>query len=79
MTNLTPGLPLGRPEKATTVRVDDGAPVVTEGPYLDVQGAVGGYFVLEADDIDAAIKIASRIPAARLGGGIELRPVETYW
>jgi len=36
-------------------------------------------FVLEADDLDAAIEVATRVPAARLGGAIEIRPVETYW
>ena len=41
--------------------------------------AVGGYVVLEADDLDAAIELAARIPSARLGGGIEIRPCETYW
>jgi hypothetical protein len=46
---------------------------------VDVKGAIGGFFVLEADDIDAAIALASRIPTARHGGGIEIRPIETYW
>jgi hypothetical protein len=41
--------------------------------------AVGGYFIFEADDLDAAIELAARIPAARLGGAIEVRPVGTYW
>lgn len=76
---ITPGLPLGLPEQATTVRVDDGQAIATEGPYVDSKGAVGGYFVLEADDLDAAIAIAARIPAARHGGAIEVRPVGTYW
>jgi len=49
------------------------------GPFVNTEGAVGGYYVLEADDLDAAIKVASRIPAARLGGAIEIRPVKTYW
>ena len=40
---------------------------------------MGGYAVLEADDLDAAIEVASRIPAARLGGAVEIRPSETYW
>lgn len=76
---LTPGLPLGLPEHATTVRVDNGATITGEGPYVDAKGAVGGYFVLDAEDLDAAIAVASRIPAARLGGGVEVRPVGTYW
>jgi hypothetical protein len=76
---VEPGLPLGLPEKATTVRVQDGAAVTTEGPYLGAEGAIGGYFVFEADDLDAAVELAARVPAARLGGAIEIRPVETYW
>jgi hypothetical protein len=76
---ITPGLPLGLPEQATTVRVDNGQTIATEGPYVDSKGAVGGYFVLEADDLDAAIALAARIPAARHGGAIEVRPVGTYW
>jgi len=39
----------------------------------------GGYLVFEADDVDAAIEVASRIPAARHGGAIEIRPIATYW
>jgi hypothetical protein len=76
---VTPGLPLGLPEKATTVRVNDGETLATEGPFVDAEGAAAGYYILEADDLDAAIEVASRIPAARLGGAVEVRPVETYW
>lgn len=76
---VSPGLPLGLPEKARTVRVEDGKTVAAEGPYMGAAGAVGGYLVFEADDINAAIELAARIPAARLGGAIEVRPVETYW
>ena len=76
---VTPGLPLGLPEQAKTVRVDNGSPLVSDSPYVDAKGAVGGYLVLEADDLDAAVAVAARIPAARHGGGIEIRPVETYW
>ena len=73
---VTPGLPLGLPENATTVRVQDGKALTTDGPFVSVKEALGGYFVLEADDLDAAIELASRIPAARLGGGIEIRPIK---
>ncbi len=76
---VTPGLPLGLPEAATTVRVEDGKPVTAEGPYVGLKEAVAGYFVLEVDSIDAAVGLAARVPAARLGGAIEVRPVETYW
>jgi hypothetical protein len=76
---MTPGLPLGMPEHATTVRVQDGKTITTDGPFVGMKEAVGGWFVLEADDLDAAIAVASRVPAARLGGAIEIRPVERYW
>jgi hypothetical protein len=53
--------------------------LTTHGPFVDVRGAVGGYYCLEADDLDAAVKVACQIPAARLGGAIEVRPVAKYW
>lgn len=74
---VTPGLPLGLPAAARTVRVKEGKPEVRNGTYLE-EGA-GGYLMLEAENIDAAIALAARIPAARLGGAIEIRPAEQYW
>jgi hypothetical protein len=79
MENMTPGPPLGLATNATTVRVENGSTVTTEGPYLDVDSAVGGFFVLDAEDLDAAVEIAARIPQARLGGAVEVRPSEKYW
>jgi hypothetical protein len=76
---LTPGLPLGQVDDATTVRVQDGKPLITDGPFVGTKEAIGGYFVLEADDLDAAIAVAQTVPAARLGGAIEVRPVGKYW
>jgi hypothetical protein len=72
---VTPGLQLGEPETATTVRVEDGRTLTTDGPFVAVKEALGGYLVFEADDLDAAIELAARIPAARLGGAVEVRPV----
>ncbi len=72
---VTPGLQLGDPETATTVRVEDGKTLTTDGPFVAVKEALGGWLVFEADDLDAAIELAARIPAARLGGAIEVRPV----
>ncbi|MGD0454525.1 MAG: YciI family protein [Solirubrobacteraceae bacterium] len=60
---------------ATTVRVKDGATLTTDGPFPETKEALGGYYLLEADDLDAAIELAARIPAARLGGAVEVRPV----
>jgi hypothetical protein len=62
-------------ETATTVRVEDGQALTTDGPFATTKEALGGYYLLEADDLDAALEIAARIPAARLGGAIEVRPV----
>jgi hypothetical protein len=76
---VTPGLPMGLPENATTVRVEDGKTVTTKGPFIGMTEAVGGWFILEADDIDAAIEVAGRVPAARYGGAVEIRPSEVYW
>jgi hypothetical protein len=77
---MTGGLPLGLPDDAFTVTVRDDVRTVTSGPYLqDATKAVGGYAIVEADDIETAYDIAALIPAARLGGGIEIRPVKTYW
>jgi hypothetical protein len=71
---VTPGVGLDAPETATTVRVQDGKTLTTDGPFVDMKEAVGGYLLLEADDLDAAIAVAATIPAARLGGAIEIRP-----
>ena len=76
---VTPGPPMGLPDDATTVRVAGGKTLTTDGPFADTKEAVGGMFTLEAEDLDAAIVVASRVPAARLGGAIEIRPVATYW
>jgi len=71
---VTPGVQMQPPETATTVRVQDGKTLTTDGPFVEIKEAVGGYLVFEADDLDAAIDLAGRIPAARLGGAIEIRP-----
>ena len=72
---VTPGLRLESPEMATTVRVEDGKTLTTDGPFASTKEALGGWCLLEADDLDAAIELASRIPSARLGGGVEVRPI----
>jgi hypothetical protein len=71
---VTGGLGLDAPETATTVRVQNGKTLTTDGPFVEMKEALGGYLVFEAEDLDAAIELASRIPAARLGGAIEIRP-----
>jgi hypothetical protein len=72
---VTGGDQLQPAETATTVRVDDGRTLTTDGPFAETKEALGGYYLLEADDLDAAIGVASRIPAARMGGAVEVRPV----
>jgi hypothetical protein len=72
---VTPGVWLERPETATTVRVEEGKALTTDGPFVAVKEALGGYLFYEADDLDAAIALAARIPAARMGGAVEVRPL----
>jgi hypothetical protein len=62
-------------ETATTLRVQNGEMLLTDGPFVDAKEHLGGYYLVEADDLDAALEIAARIPAARMGGAIELRPL----
>jgi hypothetical protein len=75
---VTPGIAMQHPQTATTVRVEDGRTLTTDGPFAAVKEALGGYFLFEADDLDAAIEVASRVPAARLGGAVEVRPVAEW-
>jgi hypothetical protein len=78
--NETPGVSPGEwmepPEAATTVRVQEGKTLTTDGPFVAVKEALGGYLFYEAENLDAAIELAARIPAARLGGAVEVRPLK---
>jgi hypothetical protein len=75
----TPGVVGGQElqgaDTATTVRVQNGSTMTTDGPFAETKEALGGFFLFDAADIDAAIELASRIPAARRGGAVEVRPV----
>ena len=62
-------------ETATTVRLLDDTVLVTDGPFADTKEIFAGFYLLEADDLDQATEIAARIPAVRLGGSVEIRPV----
>jgi hypothetical protein len=62
-------------ETATTVRVEGGQTLLTDGPFLDAKEHLGGYYLVEATDLDAALEIAARVPAARMGGAVEVRPL----
>jgi hypothetical protein len=72
---VTPGQWMKPAEFATTVRIQEGEPLITDGPFADTKEVFGGYFVLTADNLDQAIEMASRIPQARLGGAVEIRPL----
>jgi hypothetical protein len=72
---VTPGEQLDEPATATTVRVDGGKTLTTDGPFAELKEAIGGYFFFEADNLDDAIAVAARVPAARLGGAVEVRPI----
>ena len=75
---VTPGSRLAPPETATTVRVEDGRTLTTDGPFVETKEALDGYFMFEADDLDAAIELAARVPAASMGGAIEVRPIAEW-
>jgi hypothetical protein len=65
-------------ETATTVRMESGETLVADGPFADTKEVFGGYFLMEANDLDGAIEIAARIPAVRMGGSVEIRPLVEY-
>jgi hypothetical protein len=66
--------PLQPTSTATSVRVRNGKPLVTDGPFAETREQLGGYFLIDANDLDEATGIAARIPGARLGT-VEIRPV----
>jgi hypothetical protein len=72
---MTPGLRMAEPRSATTVRVQDGRTLQTDGPFAETKEAIGGYLFLEADDPAAAVELAAKIPAAAMGGAVEVRPI----
>jgi hypothetical protein len=72
---VSPGLLLQPAEMATTVRMQDGKTLTTDGPFVAVKEAVGGYLVFEGDDLDAAIELVARIPPVSRGGAVEVRPI----
>lgn len=73
---VTPGVRMEGPETATTVSGNgDGEVLVTDGPFAELKDALGGYFILEADDLDAAIAVARTVPPVQYGGRVEIRPL----
>ena len=62
-------------EMSTTVRIEGGQTLLSDGPFIEAKEYLGGFYVLEAADLDAATAFAARIPAARIGGAVEVRPI----
>jgi hypothetical protein len=62
-------------ETATTVQVQDGRTLTTDGPFADTKEVFGGYYVFDVANLDEALELAGRIPSARLGGKVEVRPI----
>jgi hypothetical protein len=60
---------------ATTVRVDGGETLITDGPFADTKEVFGGFYLLEASNLDEAVEIASRVPSTWMGGSVEIRPL----
>ena len=71
---LVASAPLQRPETATTVRIRDGETLNIDGPYAETTEWLGGYFIVECDDLDEALELAARCPTAR-NGSVEVRPI----
>lgn len=76
---VTPGEPMDKAETATTVRVENGRTIATDGPFAELKEAIAGIFYVEAADLDAAIEIAALVPSAGRGGAVEIRPAGTYY
>jgi len=62
-------------DTATTVRVEGDEMLVTDGPFADTKEIFGGFYIIRADDLDEALELAARVPAARFGGSVEVRPL----
>jgi hypothetical protein len=69
------GAKLQPAETATTVRMQNGEVLLTDGPFADTKEIFGGFYILDASDLDTALKVAASIPAVRLGGSVEVRPL----
>jgi hypothetical protein len=72
---VTPGVGLAPAEMATTVRVGDGETLTTDGPFVETKEVLGGFYLVDVPNLDDALEFASKVPAARLGGAVEVRPL----
>jgi len=75
--NYVGGEALQPTHTATTVRVRDGKTMTTDGPFAETREQLGGYYLVEAKDLDEAIAIAAKIPSAKIGS-IEVRPIQKF-
>ena len=75
--NFKAGDALQATSTATTVRVKDGKPITTHGPFAETREALMGYYLIDAKDLDQALGIAARVPSAKMGS-IEVRPIMVY-
>jgi hypothetical protein len=75
---VTPGVSMAHASQAKTVRVEDDKAAISDGPFMGIDGAVGGYLVFEAENEAVALQFAATIPAAKFGGAVEVRPVVNY-
>ena len=69
------GDPLADTDKATTVRMRDGNVLATDGPFAETKEQLGGYYIVECDNLDEAIEAAKRLPTVAAGGSVEVRPI----
>jgi hypothetical protein len=76
--HIVGGAELQAAETATTVRGNGDGLLTTDGPFADTKEVFGGWFVVEADDLDGALEVAGRIPAIRMGGCVEVRPIAEH-
>jgi hypothetical protein len=72
------GARLAPADTATTARGQDGELLLTDGPFADTKEIFGGFFIVEAADLDEALELVGRIPALRMGGSVEVRPLMEY-
>ena len=72
---LVDSAPLVPPEQARTVRIKRRERIVVDGPFAETKEVLGGFYLFEADGLDSALEVAARVPAARMGGAVEVRPL----
>jgi hypothetical protein len=72
------GEPLRPTSTATTVRMKNGKTITTDGPFAETKEQLGGYYIVDAKDLNDALSIAGRIPSVQIGGSVEVRPIMEF-